>query len=61
MSRCRAKFDADVLVLMMSMPAAALNVAFAKKYGCDTELAANLTIISIIFCTISVFFVSYLL
>jgi len=55
------KFDADVLVLMMSMPAAALNVAFAKKYGCDTELAANLTITSIIFCIISVFFVSYLL
>ena len=55
------KFDTDVLVIMMSMPAAALNVAIAKRYGCDAELASNLTLTSIFCCIISVGFVVVLL
>lgn len=54
-------FDTNVIVILMSMPAAALNVAIARKYGCDAELAANLSLISIFFGLGSIYLVSFLL
>lgn len=54
-------FDTNVLIILMSMPSAALNVPIAKKYGCDAELAASLTVISISFSIVTVFLITFIL
>lgn len=54
-------FDTNILVILMSMPSAALNVPIARKYGCDAELAASLTIISISFSIVTVFLITILM
>lgn len=56
-----SSLDTNILVILMSMPSAALNVPIARKYGCDAELAASLTIISISFSIVTVFLITFIL
>jgi len=50
----------QVLVIESAMPSAMLSVALAGRYGCDTALASKLIFATLVFSTVSVAMMMYL-